>query len=89
MNERDPRLRVSLSNDYAVLRAGNLTYYYGYEVTADEDGDEWCFEVKQDEHRIALFPRSQIAAAAGLCTWEAPERYLLAGIGLLLLSESE
>lgn len=33
-----------LSDDYAVLSTNNSQFYYGYEVT--DENDEWCFTAK-------------------------------------------
>jgi hypothetical protein len=83
---RNPRLDLGISSDYAVLTCGRRRYYYGYEVV-DADG-EWCFQATGGGKDV-IIPRPQLMAAAGLDTWDDPERFLLAGIGLLMLTGDE
>lgn len=41
--------RISLTDDYAVMYAAGLRFYYGYEV---QDQGLWCFSVTQDDDEI-------------------------------------
>ena len=38
---------ASIASDYAVLRIGNIRFYYGYEAT--DDKGEWCFSASDQE----------------------------------------
>jgi hypothetical protein len=63
-------IRVSIAGDYAVLEAGNLYFYYGYEHVwcnahgkfADKCGEdcdtEWAFTAKRNGKYIARYRRS-------------------------------
>lgn len=67
---------IGISDDYAVLKAKNARFYYGYECTAD---DEWCFEAKFNGQSI-IIPQSKLGVKD---PWDVVEN-LLAGIGWVL-----
>lgn len=72
------------NDDYAVLRTGNLHFYFGYEVT-DPKTEEWCFEVERDEKVIFHATASEINAVDddGM-EYDTPADYLAFGIGMWL-----
>lgn len=76
---------VSLSDDYAVLTAGGLRFYFGYEYTTD-DG-EWCFVVHSMKGKGELMrvPQSKL----GLRLGTDPVEFLLEGIALWMNSQTE
>lgn len=41
---------VSIADDYAVMRAAGLEFYYGYERTNSEG--LWCFTVEHDDEIV-------------------------------------
>lgn len=65
---------VYTSDDYAGLSLGNLHFYYGYEVTED---DEWCFTVTKGDRELFKMPMSKLHPEKD----EVPFWYLVAGIG--------
>lgn len=77
---------VGLSDDYAVLTAGGLRFYFGYEYTTD-DG-EWCFvvhrlrldgsNVANSSQELMRVPQSKL----GLRPGTDPVEFLLEGIAL-------
>lgn len=83
------QLDVFWSDDYAGLYSGKYQFYYGYEVTLnDEDDDsEWCFQVKENGREIYKTPQSEIDKITKNCSGniDSPKDYLLAGIGIWLL----
>jgi hypothetical protein len=40
--------RISISDDYAVLRAGQFEFYYGYEYGRNDNGEVWGFRAKKN-----------------------------------------
>lgn len=79
-------MNIGTAQDYAVLTdLGGEEFYYGYEVTDDE---EWCFQAKLPDGRggvrIVTIRQTQLMEAAGLRDGERCEEFLLAGIGLLI-----
>jgi hypothetical protein len=86
---------VGLSDDYAVLEAGGLRFYFGYEFTilkcsGDDDGSgEWCFIV----HRLDTKPFTELfripQSKLGLRASSEPVEFLLEGIALWMNKNSE
>lgn len=76
---------VSLSDDYAVLTAGGLQFYFGYEYTTD-DG-EWCFVVHSMKGKGELMrvPHSKLGSRTG----KDPVEYLLEGIAMWMNRQAE
>lgn len=72
------------SDDYAGLDAGNLRFYYGYEVE-DPETEDWCFQVKKDGKEIYRATRTEIEKAADARQLDDVKDYLMAGIGMWLL----
>ncbi len=74
------------SDDYAGLVSGNLSFYYGYEVT-DENSDDWCFQVKKNGKEIFKVTTTEIEKALQkpFMQLDNPTDYLIAGIGMWLL----
>lgn len=68
---------VSLSDDYAVMTAGDLRFYFGYEFTMGP-ADEWCFVVHREKQELMRVPVSKLGAKVG----KDPVEYLLEGIAL-------
>ena len=77
---------VTISDDYAVLHAGGLRFYYGYEytiVTYDKNNDvcnEWCFVVHRLDTKpfteLFRLPESKLVLPSGT----DPVEFLLEGI---------
>lgn len=85
---------VGISDDYAVLEAGGLRFYFGYEFTTakddDDDSGEWCFIVHKMEgvrvgDELMRVPQSKL----GLRTGTDPVEFLLEGIALWMNKNSE
>lgn len=76
---------VSLSDDYAVLTAGELRFYFGYEYTTD-DG-EWCFVVHsmKGKGELMRIPHSKLGLRSGI----DPVEYLLEGIARWMDRQAE
>ncbi len=73
------------SDDYAGLDAGNLKFYYGYEVVDEEDKDMWCFQVKKDGKEIHRITKNQIDKfVANTDQLDDVRDYLIAGIGMYM-----
>lgn len=49
--------QISIAEDYAVMYAAGLRFYYGYE---EQDHGLWCFTVTQDEHEIFRLPHDKL-----------------------------
>jgi len=47
------------ASDYAGLETKNAKFYYGYEIT--DDNDEWCFEAEFNDEKITI-PFSKLGA---------------------------
>lgn len=47
-----------IASDYAGIDAGDLHFYYGYEVTSPSG--EWCFEVKRGREILLTIPVSKL-----------------------------
>ena len=75
---------VTISDDYAVLHAGGLRFYFGYEYTTamddDDESGEWCFVV----HEMAKPPFAELMripeSKLGLPSGTDPVEFLLEGI---------
>lgn len=50
--------RWFIVSDYAGIEAGNLKFYYGYEVESP-DG-QWCFQMKRNDHIVTTIPYSEL-----------------------------
>ena len=72
------------SDDYATLKSGELTFYYGYEQTFPET-DEWCFTVEKNGIRLMTIPYSEIKKLSNEVELETISDFLMAGIGIYLL----
>ncbi len=85
-------IQVYTSDDYCGLSVGNISFYYGYEVSfcpikshkteddcyeKDCDKREWCFTAEKDGKEILKMPQSKIHPRED----EEPFWYLVAGIG--------
>lgn len=68
-------------SDYASLETGEASFYFGPDVQ-DTAGND-CFELEAGSRRVVI-SRPELQRAAHLADQDDPERYLLAGIGLLL-----
>ena len=80
------RPNVSIASDYAVLKAGDLCFYYGYEETvgdAEEGTEEWCFTATVCGKQAAKAPFSLIGAEYESECAEC----LLTGIGWYLIKQ--
>jgi len=66
------------ASDYAGLSSKNLTAYYGYEVT--DENDEWCFEAKFNNEIIKI-PSSKLGVKDKFDCTEC----LLRGISLVMM----
>lgn len=80
---------VGLSDDYAVLEAGGLRFYFGYEFTMGET-EEWCFVVHKMKGSRAIdelmrVPQSKLEPQTGT----EPVEFLLEGIALWMNSQVE
>lgn len=62
------------SDDYAGLEANGIRFYYGYEVTLE---DEWCFEMSKDGKVLATIPASKLGKVNNP---DEPPEMLMAGI---------
>lgn len=69
------------ASDYTGIKIDNLEFYYGYEVT--DDNDEWCFLVKEDGIEEMKIPQSQLWYIKDAVM----ELYLLSGIALYMQSK--
>ena len=78
---------VYYSDDYAGIDAGNLRFYYGYEVIKRvKDEEEWCFQVKKNDKEIFIATTSDIENSVKECPFRDVKDYLLAGISMWLSS---
>lgn len=77
--------KVYYSDDYAGLKAGDLDFYYGYEV---EEKGEWCFQVKKGEVVLVTLTTSEIQSVSDPFQLDDPKDFLLAGIGMFLAKVS-
>lgn len=80
---------VSLSDDYAVLTAGGLRFYFGYEFTMGET-EEWCFVVhtmkgSREAGEPMRIPQSKLSLPAGT----DPVEFLLEGIARWMDRQAE
>ncbi len=79
---------VYYSDDYAGIDAGNLKFYYGYEVVKKVDEEEeWCFQVKKDGKEVFKATTTDIEKSVKECPFRDVRDYLLAGISMWLLSK--
>lgn len=80
---------VGLSDDYAVLEAGGLRFYFGYEFTTGGDDGEWCFVVRRLDTKpfteLMRVPQSKLGLGKSL----EPVEFLLEGIALWMNENSE
>ena len=72
------------SDDYAGLKSGNLSFYYGYEVE-DESNEDWCFQVMIDGKEVFRLSTKKIEESINNRQLDKPQDYLIAGIGIWLL----
>jgi hypothetical protein len=77
------QVEYAYSDDYAVLVSGNLNFYYGYEVT--DENDDWCFQVKKNGQEIFKISSDYIIKNIDGRQLEYPKDFLTAGIGVWLL----
>ena len=68
-------MNIGISDDYASLDAGDYHFYYGYEVT--DDDDNWMFEIRK--HGKVIFLRKP--EDLGCKKFDDTAEVLLAGIG--------
>lgn len=95
MAEKMKEINAFINDDYAGLDAGDLEFYYGYEVTycsehgygpsnkCDQyecDDVEWCFTVTKKGKKVYRIPSSRMPVDRN----SDPVIYLLAGIGMYL-----
>lgn len=66
-----------VASDYAGLHSKNVSFYFGYEATLN---DEWCFSAKVKGRDEELIPQSKLGVSRGSDMSE----FLLAGIALWL-----
>lgn len=80
---------IYYSDDYAGLDAGDLRFYYGYEVTKqiDDEDEEWCFNVLKDGIEVFCKTTTEIEQSVKDCPFRDVRDYLLAGICMWLLSK--
>ena len=80
---------IYYSDDYAGLNAGDLRFYYGYEVIKkfDNEDEEWCFNVVKDDKEIFCKPTSELQQYVKDCPKRDVRDFLLAGISLWLVSQ--
>ena len=81
---------IYYSDDYAGLDAGDLRFYYGYEVTlqVDDEDEEWCFNVVKDGKEVFCKTTSQLEEFVKECPYRDVRDYLMAGIALWLVSQN-
>ena len=72
------RRNAILADDYAVINAGGVRLYYGYEVTSGPDR-EWCFQATGPGVEVTI-PFSELGARDRDDTAEC----LMIGIGRLI-----
>lgn len=75
-------INIFTAGDYAGFEVDDLRFYYGYEVsTEDEDGeDEWCFQVTKKDKEVFRKTTSQLEEVD--INGDEPVNYLLAGVAL-------
>lgn len=80
---------IYYSDDYAGLDAGDLRFYYGYEVTlqVDDEVEECCFNVVKDGKEVFCKTTSQLEEFVKECPYRDVRDYLMAGIALWLVSQ--
>lgn len=98
--ERESKLKAAgaprpfVNDDYIGLDVGDLSFYYGYEVTTcphkadadyhscevDDCDPEWCFQLKRNKQVIVTIPTSQLNARDKFSVTEN----LLSAIGLCI-----
>ncbi len=84
----NPEVRFNVASDYATLRAGTRSFYYGYEFGEDPEGPEiWGFEYKQAGESVLRLSFDELAAKVP----GTHDRFdtidcLLAGLGVVLSS---
>jgi hypothetical protein len=66
-----------IASDYAGIQTKTISFYYGYEVT--DENDEWCFHAKTKSGKEIKLPFSRLGARDKFDCGEC----LLAGIALL------
>lgn len=84
------QLDAYFSDDYAGLDAGRYEFYYGYEVVVNEDDEnsDWCFIVKEEGNIIFTLSTTEINnLTKEIRQMYDPVSYLLAGIGLWILTQ--
>jgi hypothetical protein len=72
------------SDDYAGLKSGNISFYYGYEVEDELTGDS-CFNVVIDGKEVFQLTTKKIEESINNRQLDKPQDYLIAGIGIWLL----
>ena len=72
------RPEIGIASDYAILKARNAEFCYGYEIV-DPKTDDWCFQAKFDETKIVI-PFSKLGTIDRFNVVEN----LLQGIGWIL-----
>jgi hypothetical protein len=73
-------IEVYTSDDYCGLTTKNISFYFGYEVT--DENDEWCFTVTKNGKKFMKIPKTKLHPEQR----EEPFWYLIAGIGHYLNS---
>lgn len=80
---------VSLSDDYAVLTAGGLRFYFGYEFTMGET-EEWCFVVHKMKGSRCVDELMRVPESTlGIRDGTDPVEVLLEGIAMWMNSPAE
>lgn len=79
------------SDDYAGLKSGNISFYYGYEVECESNeepssfNENWCFQVMVDGKEVFRLSTKKIEESINNRQLDKPQDYLIAGIGIWLL----
>ncbi len=85
-------MSISIASDYAALKAGKFSFYYGYEQTvckahAEEECQncEWAFVAKQGNRELMRLGWRQLPASGG--QYEVTEN-LIAGLGVFIANHA-
>ena len=76
-------IEVYESSDYAGMVVGTWEFYFGYEVTQEEDGP-WCFRAKHNSKDICTIPFPELGLEKGATEMENLSGSVLAGIGQMI-----
>ncbi len=79
----DPEIYAA--SDYAGIKVGKYSFYYGYEQTKTVDGeDQWAFVAKVNDNEAMRLSTTELEMKHFSGMGDEPSEYLLVGLALFM-----